>query len=118
MIVITWLVFAVLVVAWGGWVVSVTSKTRRLAILMKGLKVSEKGLHGWVAVNGNLENALVVQGVDDEGQPSGPGSMPVWLEESAGEDFLEGLRDLRSLGAPANARLARILVLEVTEDAE
>ena len=72
------------------WWVSVVIKLRRLALLMKDLKVGEGAIHGWVAVNGNLENTLVIQSLDEEGV-AGPGSIPVWLHEEAGEAFLAGL---------------------------
>lgn len=99
------------------WWVSVMRNARRLARLMKGLKVNEEAIHGWVAVNGNMENTLVIQGVDEEGNP-GAGNIPLWLTQETGEAFLKGLKELRAFGAPENCRLARVVVLEVVEGSD
>lgn len=78
---------------------------------MQKLHLGAVPVTGWVAVNGNLENALVMS--SREGEVITPGHVPLWLHEGAGEAFLEELQELRIEGTPVNGRLVRVVMFEL-----
>ena len=88
--------------------------TWRLARFMSKMKLGMEPLAGYVAVNGNLGNALVMSTTGENGEVT-PGHVPMWIHESAGEAFLKELQELRIAGAPQNGRLIPVVAFEILE---
>lgn len=86
----------------------------RLARFMSKMKLGMEPLAGYVAVNGNLGNALVMSTTAEDGEVT-PGHVPMWIHESAGEAFLKELQELRITGAPTNGRLVPVVAFEILE---
>ena len=87
---------------------------------MQKMRLGAVPCTGFVAVNGTLENALVMSGKGEDGGIT-PGHVPLWLYQEAGEAFLRELQELRIEGAPVNGRLVPVVMfelLEVTEEGE